>query len=653
MYDTEGTGLVQAWDNKRKQYHHEIDKFWVISLKDIDSGVTYTFHHGQGKEWWLPALELMSNAKELLCHNQIDFDLPALLRVHGWSPGTACKIIDTLVLSRLFNPDRDLVDGCSAGPHSVEAWGRRLGIWKPEQEQWLKWEPSMINRCQKDVEIQCAMYEALMQEKGRGAWNKAIAVEHESARIMTQQRLNGVYVDQEHAKECTDDLTQCIETVTESLIKLAPTRPTQFGVTVDEPFTKQGRLKKLVTDWCDRDCGVDESLDPDCVCGPHTRVQWDLINLNSYPQLNEWLLSVGWKPTDWNYKKVTENESRDTESPYYGQRPKQFALDSDNERVRSSPKLTEDSFDSIPGVVGQEIKARFRYTKRLALFAGVLQACRPDGRVPAMVNPLGTNTSRMKHQVVANIPKAKGADLPVTNKCFYGTQCRELFSSPGDRVLVGHDASGLELRMLAHYMNDTTYTEILLNGDIHEYNLKPLLIFNPLATRDDAKTFVYAFNYGAGLEKLGSIVGGSADDGALLKAQFLRENPVLDRLIKHVKKASRKGWLKGLDGRKVPMREFDGRVQEHKALNTLLQSAGAVVMTYSRVLLDKWVREEGLDVIKVIDYHDEAEAEVSPEHAERYAELAVKSIIQTGIDLKLNLPLDAEAKIGKTWADVH
>lgn len=164
-----------------------------------------------------------------------------------------------------------------------------------------------------------------------------------------------------------------------------------------------------------------------------------------------------------------------------------------------------------------------------------------------------------------------------------------------------------------------------------------------------------AFIYGAGNAKLGSIVEGGEDEGAELRARFLRENPKLNKLINKAKRAAReRGYLIGLDGRRIWLRrDGRGRVLEHKALNTLLQCAGAVVMKKSMVLLNQWATEEGLRFKKVIDMHDEGQAEVHKDDAERYAELAVKSIVEAGKHFNLNVPLDAEAKIGANWAETH
>jgi DNA polymerase I-like protein with 3'-5' exonuclease and polymerase domains len=270
----------------------------------------------------------------------------------------------------------------------------------------------------------------------------------------------------------------------------------------------------------------------------------------------------------------------------------------------------------------------------------------------------------MKHRSVANIPKPSSDKktheliyFPDDQPVFFGTEMRDLFRAAPGRVLVGRDASGLELRCFAHYIDDEVYTEAILNGDIHTYNQE----MAGLPTRDAAKTFIYAFLYGAGDAKLGSIVlpdGTIAEQkvmGAKMKAAFLAANPKLKKLIKDVKKASQRGWLRGLDGRKIMMRQFEGRVMEHKALNTLLQCAGAVIMTTARIWLHEKIIELNLDkhCQKVLDYHDEETYECDPEYAEQLRDLMIESVVVAGKILALNLPLDADAKIGQTWAEIH
>lgn len=205
--------------------------------------------------------------------------------------------------------------------------------------------------------------------------------------------------------------------------------------------------------------------------------------------------------------------------------------------------------------------------------------------------------------------------------------------------------------MLGHYLNDETFTAVLLDGDIHTKNQKDA----GLPTRDDAKTFIYAFIYGAWYAKLGSIIGGTARDGKRIREQFLKANPKLEALIDGVQRAGKRGHLWGLDGRKITLRrdKKTGEIQLHKALNTLLQCAGELVMKYSMVLLDQWIRDFELSSRKVIDMHDEGQYEVLPEDAELHSRLACHSIVEAGRQLGIRLPLAGEAKIGMNWAETH
>jgi len=201
----------------------------------------------------------------------------------------------------------------------------------------------------------------------------------------------------------------------------------------------------------------------------------------------------------------------------------------------------------------------------------------------------------------------------------------------------------LELRMLAHYMNDKEFTNVLLTEDIHTRNQ----LAAGLETRPQAKTFIYAFLYGAGDAKIGNIVGGSAADGAELKERFLRNTPALGSLRERVAKAAGRGYLRGLDGRRLPVRS------EHAALNTLLQAAGAIVMKKALVILDDHAKQWKLDYKFVGNIHDEVQTEVREAHADKFGWLAVECLKAAGLAYDLRCPLDGEYKIGTTWAETH
>ena len=269
--------------------------------------------------------------------------------------------------------------------------------------------------------------------------------------------------------------------------------------------------------------------------------------------------------------------------------------------------------------------------KRLGMLRSWLDAVREDGRIHGRVNTCGAVTGRMTHSApnMAQIPSDA-----VYRQCF--------IVEPGNQ-LVGVDASGLELRMLAHYMDDNEYTDLILHGDIHTHNQEAA----GLPTRDNAKTFIYAFLYGAGDGKIGSIVGGGAAQGAKLKAKFLQSLPALNRLLSRVGIAAKRGHVRGLDGRRVHVRS------EHAALNTLLQSAGAIVMKKALVIATKRLEEYGYPYQLVAQVHDEFQVEVPEAYAERVGVVFRNAIRQAGRDLNLKCPLDGEYQIGSSWADTH
>lgn len=637
---------VIVFDTESDGFRDQATKLHCICLKDVSESLLgaptkLVERFGSSPVTHLvgtieEGLQRLSEASLLIGQNIIGHDLPLLRRLFGWTPGHEVRVFDTQTVSRVLNPDRQKPPGYvgKGGPNSLECWGFRLGRWKVEHTDWNNFTPEMLHRCSEDVEINYLVYLELIKEMGNHDWSEAIEIEHEVQRIITQQEINGVQFDRDRARILVSTLSDRIQSIDDRLLPTLPKKLViPYDKPIEEPFKKNGQLTKRAEQWLE---------DQASLCsGPFSRIEWLEMNLGSQEQVKEYLLSVGWIPDEWNYRNGE----------------------------RSSPKITLSSLEDYDDDLGRDIKERTLISHRKSQIEGWIGKTRSDGRIIAGANTCGTNTGRFRHVDVVNVPKASHYPKKLGNephpragelwwswdeiygspKVFFGTEMRSLFCVPEGKVLVGHDAAGLELRMLAHYMNDKAFTEALIHGDIHTRNQE----MAGLPNRDAAKTFIYAFLYGAGDEKIGRIVGGTARDGKGLKKSFLEGLPALRRLIERSRQASRKGWLKGLDGRKVMMRQTEEGVMEHKALNTLLQSAGAIVMKKSMVILDERVRALGLDVKKVIDMHDEAQAEVIPEHVELYKLEAVRSIVDSGLHFKLNCPLDGDAKSGLNWAETH
>ena len=274
--------------------------------------------------------------------------------------------------------------------------------------------------------------------------------------------------------------------------------------------------------------------------------------------------------------------------------------------------------------------------KREGLVKSWLNALKEDGRVHGRVISNGAVTGRMTHSSpnMGQIPSVKSE---------YGKECRALWTVEEGNVLVGCDLSGIELRCLAHYMKDDDYTKEILDGDIHTKNQKAA----GLPTRDNAKTFIYATLYGGVPAKIGSIVGGGAKEGKRLIDNFRSNTPALARLMDKVRQVAQHGWLPALDGRRVAVRS------EHSALNTLLQSAAAVIAREWCVVMHKQFRKEKIPVKQVAFVHDEIQIEVAEQYADRVGQIMEESATIAGKNLNFRCRVDAESKVGKTWFDTH
>tara|TARA_R100000687_G_scaffold21830_1_gene18107 strand:- start:19 stop:729 length:711 start_codon:yes stop_codon:yes gene_type:complete len=226
----------------------------------------------------------------------------------------------------------------------------------------------------------------------------------------------------------------------------------------------------------------------------------------------------------------------------------------------------------------------------------------------------------------------------------YGAECRSCWIVPEGYKLLGIDASGLELRMLAHYMNDKEYINEILTGDIHSTNQK----LAGLESRTQAKTFIYALIYGAGDKKLGTVVGGNRNDGRELRERFLTNLPALKELKDRVTRTSAKGFIKALDGRKLFIRS------PHSALNTLLQGGGSIAMKRALISLDTKIKANpNVDAGFVANIHDEWQIEANEFYADMVGRWGVDSIREAGEYYKLNCPLDGEYKVGGSWNETH
>ena len=337
-----------------------------------------------------------------------------------------------------------------------------------------------------------------------------------------------------------------------------------------------------------------------------TKTKYIPFNIGSRKQIAERLMERGWEPT--------------------------------NHTEKGNVIVNEDVLSKIDMPEAKMFSRYFLLQKRTGLIKAWIEACQEDNRVRGRVMTLRTVTGRMAH----NSPNM--AQVPAVYSP-YGKECRSLWtvSNPDTHTLIGTDASGLELRCLAHYMNDPDFTNEVLNGDVHTANMKAAGLTN----RDQAKTFIYAFLYGAGPAKIGKVVGGSAKAGQQLITKFLSNMPKLKKLRENVARWSKDGTIPALDGRRLHIRS------EHAAVNTLLQGAGAIICKQWLVHITERIRKSGVDAKLVASIHDEYQFEVAKKDAQRFGQITKDAMQETEKTLKVKCPLDCEFKIGTTWSETH
>lgn len=309
------------------------------------------------------------------------------------------------------------------------------------------------------------------------------------------------------------------------------------------------------------------------------------------------------------------------------------------------PKVDETILSSIDLPEATLLSEYLMLNKRIGQLATGKQAwlkLEKEGRLHGRVNHMGCVTSRCTHS------QPNCAQIPSVSAPF-GRECRELFTVPKKYSLLGADASGLELRVLASYLypyDGGKYAQEVVSGDVHSANQEAA----GLPTRANAKTFIYGFLYGAGDEKIGQIINKGSEEGKAIKAKFLKKVPALRKLRDAVTEAAKRGWLKGLDGRKVPVRHA------HAALNTLLQSAGAIICKQWYVQIEQMLQAEGYteeDVAIVAFIHDEVQIQVKQGLEDAVGNLVIRAMHQVERIYDFKCPLDSEFTYGRNWAETH
>ena len=572
-----------------------VSKIHCIVLRNVETNEVKTYDGdmiGDG-------LFLLMNAEEVIGHNIIAYDIPCIQKLYP-NFDILGKVTDTLIMSRLiattlaekdtirYHKDRESFPRRLVGSHSLKAWGLRLKNLKDDYEGgWAEYSQEMLDYCVQDTGVTYDLYHKLMSANFS---QQSIDLEHLMATICNRIGNNGWTFDK---------------------------------------YKAQVLYGKLAQERAEIEHGLEELFEP-----------WEVTEVFIPKRNNKTLGYIKDEPFE-KKKTVHFNPSSRRHIEHclrskYNWKPKKFT-------DGGHAQIDESVLSKLDYPEAQKLARYFMLQKRIGQLSegsqGWLKKVDDDGRIRHTIVPGGTISGRESHRNpnLAQVPKV-GLE--------FGKECRELFTVPDGWCLVGADLSGLELRCLASFLNDGgEYAKQILEGDIHTYNAKAFGV-----DRSTAKTLVYALIYGSGDQNLGKIAGGGAKLGKQLKADFNKNIPAFGQLQEKLKKAHNRGYLVGLDGRKLYVRS------EHKLLSQLLQSAGAIICKQWVAFCDQQINEQyGSEQAYIVGWiHDEIQIACKNEDiGNGVGNITSRMARETGETLKVKIPIGSEYSVGRTWAATH
>lgn len=590
-------------------------RIYCLCAINIISGEEVAFSNVEEIRKWVD--ERKAEGCKFIAHNGLGYDAPTLNRILG-TRLTVADIIDTMMLSMLYSPSLD-------GGHSLAAWGNRLRFPKYEFNDFSEFTPEMLEYCKQDARLCRRIYVELVKRmRKQGFTDKGIEIEHRAWQLIQKQRENGFAFNIQEAHSLYATLRNIENELAQQVHKVWP--PTlEHTATYKQAFKKDGTPSKQYERHCEQFEKVEVQED-----GSYFGFEFVSFNIGSPPQRVEKLLELGWKPR------------ADELTPTGNPKPT-----SKGKLVPSLVEFVEKNESEGPKLIAQwmEVNARANMINTW------IEAYNDDtGCIHGSLWLANTLRYRHSNPNTANIPAVR---LDKDDNPLYGQQgaftyeARNLWTTrdTNTRKLVGVDAKGIQLRVLAHYLNNPEFSDAVLNGDPHSYNQR----VGDMPTRSMAKTFIYAFLLGAGDAKVGQIVGGSPRDGKELKARFIGNFPglreLLDKLLAEVES---QGRIKLCDGTPIIV------TAPHTRLGYLLQGDESRIMKQAMILREREIRRRGLDVLKVGDIHDEWQNDVLNEHVEEFAyDVCPLAFKRSGEFFNYGVPIACDAKVGLTWAETH
>lgn len=588
---------------------------WVLCFKNVLTGEEHTFIDYSAMRNFINERLEESATTIFIGHNALRFDVPVLNRFLG-TRITVNRVVDTMLLSMVYSPSLK-------GGHSLEAWGERLKYPKIDFNDFSARTEEMKTYCIGDVRLTTRLFIKLTERMRQvGMSERGCEIEHQAWWVIEKQKKNGFAFNFKEATILYAKLNTLCDELRKEVYEHWP--PTLLPVKeYKQAFRKNGSYTKGYEEHLQSFPRIDLKED-----GSYTAFNYVPFDLGSPTQRLEKLLSLGWKPREptksGNSWKVTEK----------------------GELVPSLQEFLEET----PHVGARKLAQWIGVNSRATMINTWLEAY--DEETGCIHGNLWlANTFRYRHSNpnTANIPSVRvDSDKTVLYELAGGFcyESRDLWTTRDidHRSLVGVDAEGIQFRILAHYLNDKEFTDVVLGGDIHEYNRSK----TGIGTRPQNKTFGYAALLGAGAAKVGTIFSISPAQGGKIRNKWISTVPGLKALYSRLEgELEQSGRITLCDGTKVLV------PSPHMVLAYLLQGDESRIMKQAKIYADKEARRNKIDFMWVGDIHDEWQVDVLNEHVEKFIEICQWAFRKAGESFNYNLPIDSDAKIGKTWAETH
>lgn len=606
------------------------DKLWCICCTDVDKGTKYEFTSSNLSEFE----EFAKRVSTWIGHHFIKYDWRCLRTFFPNLPKEP-HIIDTLVLSRLFNYN-------IKGGHSLDAWGMRLGHLKSKFDDFSTFDSRIVERCKGDVEITVKLFKKWEKFLESNIYRDAIDLEHKTEWLTLELHENGFPFDfagaQNFHRKILDELQEI-----DSLLEQAFPPKSKLIREITPIETANGTLHR-------KDFRDISDLSPYNAGAPFSRIEFVHFNAGSPKQIVERLNEAGWKPTEKTKGHIEHLKNRpraasalkvwEEKRQYY----EKYGWSINEENLNTLPKDAPEA--------ARKLKERIVLDSRRSTLVEWIEAYRAStGRIHGNYMSIGAWTHRMSHNHpnMANIPS--GGNV-------YGKEFRSLWTATPKDILVGVDAAGIQLRIFGHYIQDDEFIKAVCEGnsdegtDPHTLNWHALGALCP--SRDHAKTFIYAFLLGAGIARIANIFGCSQEKARRARENFLTRYEKLAILKGEViPKDAERGYFVGFDGRYVPCDS------EHLMLAGYLQNGESVVMKMAAQI---WKAELAIQNLKkyvqIVNFvHDEWQTLVQRsegnELAHRVGDIQIQALRTAGERLNLRCPMDGNKNIGENWYETH